>query len=107
MLKEHKVGNEEFELSNFNTNERIDLLEKFKNNAPTDVASTAAFNHSNNGDNDKAVNDLANKLAALQKQLDNMGKTCEGIAVNKFAIQELQKKTKDIIGKEEIEKTSA
>jgi len=36
-----------------------------------------------------------------------MGKTCEGIAVNKFAIQELQKKTKDIIGKDEIEKTSA
>lgn len=27
-LKKNKVGNEEFELSNFNINERIDMLEK-------------------------------------------------------------------------------
>tara|TARA_B110000285_G_C15122353_1_gene618002 strand:+ start:1097 stop:1354 length:258 start_codon:yes stop_codon:yes gene_type:complete len=73
-LKDNKVEHEEFELSNFQINERIDLLEKLKNAAPTaltDVASTMAFNPStvsNNGANDDALSDLANKLANLQKQ---------------------------------------
>jgi len=46
LLKSNKVGNDEFELSNFNINERLDMLEKLKL-SPTDVASTAANNISN------------------------------------------------------------
>ena len=51
-LKKNKVGNEEFELSNFNINERIDMLEKQRgeaSNIPTDAASTqAAYQNTSN-----------------------------------------------------------
>ena len=64
-LKDNKVEHEEFELSNFHINERIDLLEKLKNTAPTDAASTMAFVPSTVSNNDDALSDLAHKLANL------------------------------------------
>jgi hypothetical protein len=48
-----------------------------------------AFAPSTISNNDDALNDLAHKLASLQKQQDNMNKQIDGIAVNKAAIQEL------------------
>jgi predicted nucleic acid-binding Zn-ribbon protein len=63
-----------------------------------------AFAPSTISNNDDALNDLAHKLTSLQKQQDNMNKQIDGIAVNKAAIQELQKKTKDIVGKDDMEK---
>ena len=66
------------------------MLEKLKL-SPTDVASTAANNISNQSNNGNAVDDaalqeLANKLASLQDRQDQMFKLMDGIAVNKSAI---------------------
>ena len=72
-LKQNKVGNEEYEVSNFNINERLDMLEKKSNDVVhTDNASTAInpSTLSNNGGSaidEAALADIVNKLANLQK----------------------------------------
>lgn len=74
-LKEDKVNRDDWELSNFNINERIDNLEKLIRATQTDASTAINDRQSDKSSalDEQAIKDLLDKLAALQKQVNDIG----------------------------------